>query len=255
MKEENKISVVINTYNAEKHLQMVLDALKSFDEIIICDMESTDRTTEIAQQNKCHLIIFPKGNYRIVEPARQFAINHAKYPWIFVVDADEIVPSSLHDYLYIRIQDSQCPEGIMIPRKNYFMGHFMHASYPDYILRFFKKEKCQWPSAIHSSPDINGRIEKISKKRKDLAFIHLANDTISTILHKNNIYSDYEVIKRKNKHYGIWALFFRPGFRFFKSYFLKGGCLDGRPGLIHAILDAIYQFSFVAKFIEKNNTK
>ena len=97
--------------------------------------------------------------------------------------------------------------------------------------------------------------EKISKKRKDLAFIHLANDTISTILHKNNIYSDYEVIKRKNKHYGIWALFFRPGFRFFKSYFLKGGCLDGRPGLIHAILDAIYQFSFVAKFIEKDNTK
>ena len=104
---------------------------------------------------KEHLIIFPKGNYRIVEPARQFAINHAKYPGIFVVDADEIVPSSLHDYLYIRIQDSQCPEGIMIPRKNYFMGHFMHASYPDYILRFFKKEKCQWPSAIHCSPKIS----------------------------------------------------------------------------------------------------
>ncbi len=40
----DKISVVINTYNAEKHLQQVLDSVKGFDEVLICDMQSTDST-------------------------------------------------------------------------------------------------------------------------------------------------------------------------------------------------------------------
>ena len=30
-----KISVVINTYNAEKHLRTVLDTVKDFDEVVI----------------------------------------------------------------------------------------------------------------------------------------------------------------------------------------------------------------------------
>ena len=79
MKEENKISVVINTYNAEKHLQAVIDAVKGFDEVLICDMESIDSTLEIAQKNGCRIVTFPKGEIRIVEPARQFAIEKAQY--------------------------------------------------------------------------------------------------------------------------------------------------------------------------------
>ena len=42
--ETNKISVVINTYNARQHLEKVLDSVKDFDEIVVCDMESTDDT-------------------------------------------------------------------------------------------------------------------------------------------------------------------------------------------------------------------
>ena len=44
MNETNKISIVINTYNAEKYLQQVLDSVKDFDEVVVCDMESTDHT-------------------------------------------------------------------------------------------------------------------------------------------------------------------------------------------------------------------
>jgi glycosyltransferase involved in cell wall biosynthesis len=45
-----RISVVINTYNAEKHLEKVLDSVKQFDEIVLCDMYSTDKTLEIARK-------------------------------------------------------------------------------------------------------------------------------------------------------------------------------------------------------------
>ena len=43
------ISVVVNTYNAEQHLKGVLESVKDFDEIVICDMESTDHTLDIAK--------------------------------------------------------------------------------------------------------------------------------------------------------------------------------------------------------------
>ena len=54
--EKNKISVVINTYNASLHLEEVLETVKDFDEIVICDMESTDDTREIAKRYGCKIV-------------------------------------------------------------------------------------------------------------------------------------------------------------------------------------------------------
>ena len=94
------ISAVINTYNAGEHLEKVLEALKSFDEIVVCDMESTDNTLDIARRFGCKIVTFPRNNSNICEPARDFAIHSASNPWVLVVDADEIVPPSLKEYLY-----------------------------------------------------------------------------------------------------------------------------------------------------------
>ena len=255
MNGNEKITVVINTYNAERHLNACLEAVKGFDEVLICDMESTDRTLDIAHSHGCKVVTFPKGEHRIVEPARQFAIDRAENPWVLVVDADEIVPCALRHYLYEAIQKSTGFAAIAIPRKNYFMGRMMHSSYPDYVLRFLKRERCHWPPVIHASPEVNGQVIKIPSARQDLAFEHLANDTVADIIAKNNTYSDYEVPRRRKKNHGIMALLCRPAFRFFKSYFLKRGCLDGLPGLIHAVLDAGYQFAIVAKLIEERQEK
>ena len=93
--EKKEISVVINTYNAEKFLQRVLDSVKDFDEIVICDMESTDHTVEIAQHAGCKVVTFPKANHTCVELARNFAIQSASSPWVLVVDADELVTPEL----------------------------------------------------------------------------------------------------------------------------------------------------------------
>ena len=248
-----KISVVINTYNAELHLERVLEAVKDFDEIVVCDMESTDQTLAIAQRYGCKMITFERKAYNIVEPAREYAIHEAQHEWVLVVDADEIVTKELHDYLYQRISEADCPDGLSIPRKNYFMGQFMRSHYPDYILRFFRKDKTHWPPVIHCAPEIDGRIEKIPANRKELAFEHLANDSVSDILRKHDTYSTNEVPRRRHKTWGIGAMLLRPLFRFVKSYIIKGGILDGKAGLIQALLDAHYQFAVVAKLIEERN--
>lgn len=253
---DNRISVVINTYNAARHLRRVLDSVKDFDEIVICDMESTDDTVSIAEEYGCKVVTFEKKGISIVEPARQYAIDRASYPWVLVVDADEVVTPQLREYLYKAIAGGDaCPRGIAIPRKNYFMGRFLHSCYPDYILRFFDRRVTVWPPVIHTSPKVDGGVYKIPRGRKDLAFEHLANDSIAAILRKADTYSDYEVERRKNRHYGIAALLFKPLFRFVKSYFLKQGFRDGLPGFIHAVLDAEYQFAVVSKLLEYKHNR
>lgn len=247
----DKISVVINTYNAEKHLRRVLDSVKDFDEIVVCDMESTDNTVSIAQEYGCKIVTFEKKDYVSAEPARTFAIQHATNKWVLVIDADEIVTPKLREYLYYMIKEAECPVGLYLARKNFFMGKFMHCNYPDYILRFFIREKTEWPPFVHTMPIVVGRKEYISSKRKELALVHLAENTIRSRVEKTNLYTENELIKKADKHYGILALIFRPLYRFFKSYILKYGFLDGKAGFIYACYESFYQFVMVSKIIEK----
>ena len=264
----SKISVVINTYNAEEHLQKVLDAVKDFDEVVVCDMESGDDTVKIALKNGCKVVTFPKANHKSAEPARTFAIQSATSEWVLVVDADEIVTPELREYLYKRIAEPDCPQGLYIPRINLFMQHEQHSSYPDYQLRFFVREGTEWPPYVHTFPTVKGRTEYIPRRRRELAFRHLADDTIASLMAKTNSYTDNEVYKRgkatgrraelgnerredtKAHNYGVWALFYRPFWRAFRNYFLKGGWRDGKRGVIRAGMDAVYQFVLVAKAIE-----
>ena len=246
----NKISVVINTYQAALHLDRVLDAVKDFDEVLICDMESTDETLDIARKHGCRIVTFARREYNIVEPAREYAIHEATHEWVLVVDADEIVTPQLRQYLYQRIQEASCPDGLFIPRKNYFMGRFMRCHYPDHILRFFRKDKTHWPAIIHCQPEVDGRVEKIPAKRRELAFEHLANDSVENIVSKTNQYTRNELERKQHRHYGTLAFLGRP--LFFKVYILKGAVLDGVPGFIKAVLEGYYQFIFLAKKYEQS---
>ena len=50
------ISAIIHTFNSAKYLEKCLESIKSVDEILICDMHSTDKTIEIAKKFGCRII-------------------------------------------------------------------------------------------------------------------------------------------------------------------------------------------------------
>lgn len=125
-----------------------------------------------------------------VEPARNFAVAAASHQWVLVLDADELVTPELREYLYGLAHNKQGISGVFVPRANFFMGRFMHASYPDYQLRFFIKDGAFWPHHIHSRPQIKGKVIRIPKKSIDLALVHLQDSSIKGNLNKTNIYTD-----------------------------------------------------------------
>lgn len=250
MEGKEKISVVINTYNAELHLAKVLESVKDFDEVVVCDMESTDHTVEIARQYGCKIVTFPKANHKSAEPARTFAIQSASNKWVFVVDADEVITPELRQTLYAQIARKDCPEGLFIPRKNMFMGMFVRDFHYDYQLRFFIREGTEWPPYVHTFPKVQGRVEKL-KAANNACMLHLMDETMHEYMAKMNQYTDNEVEKKRQKGYGVGALLWRPLWRFFKKYFMDGSFRMGTRGLIRAMMAAVYQFVLVSKIIEK----
>lgn len=246
------ISVVINTYNEAKNLQECLDSVKGFDEIVVCDMESTDETVEIARRNGCKTIIFPKGSHTICEPARNTAIQSASNPWVLVLDADEKITPRLRDYLYAFIENPSDVAGLFIPRKNYVMHRFRKSSYPDSQLRFLKRDGSDWPVTIHSHPTVAGRIDRIPSKRTDLALIH-KSVSLTDIVERMNRYTSAQAEKKRSKKVNLLSMIFVPWWFFFKIYILGGSFRYGIAGYIVAKKDAISRFYMLAKIYEAQN--
>ncbi len=59
-----KVTVVINTLNEEKNLPQAVASVKSFaDEVVVCDMESEDKTAEVAKSLGAKVFSHKKVGY------------------------------------------------------------------------------------------------------------------------------------------------------------------------------------------------
>lgn len=125
-----KISVVVNTFNSERFLDRCLSSVDGFDEIVLCDMHSTDSTISIAERHGCRIVYHERTGF--VEPARNYAISQAANEWVLVLDSDEVIPAALKDYLYRFAETAEAGDTRHSKwlRKNYFMGRFMHGDSP-----------------------------------------------------------------------------------------------------------------------------
>lgn len=117
------ISAAINTYNEERDLPFALRSISSWvDEIIVVDMHSTDRTREIAKEFGAK--VFLHENVGFADPARAFALSKCKGEWILILDADEMIPKPLSDWL-LNAAENNRGDVFRISRENYFFGEIM----------------------------------------------------------------------------------------------------------------------------------
>lgn len=240
-----RISAVMNTYNAERYLPEVLDSLAGFDEIVLVDMHSTDRTREIALRYGARIVDFERCG--ICEPARNAAIQAASNPWVLIVDADELIPGPLRDYLYRVAGGENPPAALRIPRINSFMGREMRCLSPDYVTRFARRDAIDWPPVIHAAPVVDGRVDTVPAGDRRLSFIHLERNDVKSRLEKMARYTDSELLRRGPRRYGTLSYLLKPLERFIRSFVLKSGWRDGHPGLVWALLEAQYKLATMAK--------
>ncbi len=244
----NQISVVINTYNEERNIRRAMESVAWADEIIVCDMHSSDKTVKIAKDLGAKVILHKMVGY--VEPARNYAISKITFDWVLVLDADESVPEVLARKIKELIAKPISADYVEIPRKNIIFGKWMSASmwWPDYQIRLFKKGSVLWNEKIHNKPETTGEGLKLQPEEK-LAIVHQNYQGVSQFIERMNRYSDIQASQLLEEGYKFsWKdLLQKPLNEYLSRFFANKGYKDGLHGLSLSLLQA---FSFLVVYLK-----
>lgn len=244
---QQKISVVINTFNEEKNIERAIKSVEWAGQIVVCDMHSDDDTVILAKKLGAKIIFHKRTGF--VEPARNFAISHADHEWVLVLDADEEVSESLAKKLQEIIIGESVTTFVEIPRKNMIFGRWMQASmwWPDYNIRFFKKGAVTWSDKIHSKPKVEGQGITLPVDER-FALIHHHYTSVAQFVERNSKYSAIQAreLNHEEVEFKWQDLIKKPLGEFLGRYFANRGFEDGLQGLSLSLLQA---FMFLLQYL------
>ncbi|HZY81118.1 MAG TPA: glycosyltransferase [Cyclobacteriaceae bacterium] len=91
------VSAIVASRNEADLLEDCLKSLSFCSEIIVYDLESTDRTKEVAEAHGAKVI--PHKLVPIVEEIRRESVAIARFDWMFFLDPDETLTSPLQKFI------------------------------------------------------------------------------------------------------------------------------------------------------------
>ncbi len=244
------LAVAIITKNEEENMRACLQSITFARQIVVLDSGSTDATLQIAAEFGCDIY---KEAWLGFGPQKQLAIDKCREQWVLVLDADERIPEETAIIIKDVVTNPDIAEaGFSFPRKNYFQERWIkHAGWwPDRIIRLFRKESGRMTeAAVHEAVKVDGLVGDL-----DTPIEHFTESRLSKILQKIDRYSTLgaEEAFKEGKRSSTGAAFLRAFFTFFQDYFLRGGVLDGMPGLTLAVTDSVNKFFKYAKLAELN---
>jgi glycosyltransferase involved in cell wall biosynthesis len=239
---------VIITLNEEDRLRACLERLRWADEIVVVDAESRDGTVAVAREFTDRVLVQPWLGF-----ARQknFALAQAMGDWILSVDADEEVSDELQGEIASVLAGEATASGYAVSRRNIFWGRWVRHGglYPDWQVRLFRRGRGRFVErAVHESVEVDGEVSRLRG-----SLVHRSYRNIGEFLERANHYSALAAVDlaREGARVGAVQLVLRPLGRFFGMYVIRGGFLDGMPGLLLAGLYAYYVFIRSARVWEK----
>ena len=244
------LSVVIITLNEEANLLRTLESVKWADEIVVLDSGSTDRTREIAQS--CHAKFFV-APWKGFAAQKNSALQKATGEWILSLDADEEVEPALAQEIRELLSKNPAEAGFWIARKNFFLGRWMRHGgfYPDPKLRLFRRGEGAFEDRlVHEDVRVKGSTGRLRNH-----LLHHAYPTLESYLDHMNRYSSLGAqmaVSRRKAEFSFIDIVVRPGLTFFYNYFVRGGFLDGREGLLLHLYHSHYVSWKYAKAWERS---
>lgn len=244
------VSVTMPVKNAEAYLAQCLGALAAFDEIIVLDNGSTDRTLEIAAA-------FP--NVRLHHspfigfgPLKNRAAELARNDWILSIDSDEIVsPQLLAEIRSLNLND---PHTVYtLPRLNHYRGRPITVCgwHPDPVLRLYHKHTVRYSSRlVHESLELPAGTRTAALHSP---LLHYSFDGAGALIDKMQHYTGLFARQQQfRKRTSVPAAVGHGLAAFLKSYLLKRGILAGADGWVISAANAIGSYYKYVKLHEAN---
>lgn len=251
------ISVVINTFQAERYLDLVLrSVVEHVEEIVVCDMYSEDRTVQIAEEFGAKVVYHERVGY--VEPARKFAVDQSNQPWVLILDADEVLSPGLWDE-FEKLISSKGADIIEFHWLNYMFGvPMIGAGFEperDVHGRLFLREAVTLHSEVHQGlrPVDGMRVARV-RFSDELCVHHFTYLSAEDFVGRVNKYTSVEagqVIEFERISSG--RVFRKLVRDFFKRMVVKGGRKLGWQGLSVSLLMLANDAMKFAKILELQN--
>ena len=226
---KEKVSGLIITHNEEKNIREVLECFDFCDEIVIVDSFSTDRTLEIAETFPNVKII--QNKFENFTKQRNLALDNAKNDWVLFLDGDERITLELKAEIIETLNSENKKDAYYFYRKFFFEGKPINYSgtQNDKNFRLFRKSKTRYitEKKVHETLDIKENIGSLKNK-----LLHYSVADKESYRKKMIHYGELKgkELFEKGKKYSFFTQMAKTAFKFFKSYILKLGILDGKDG-------------------------
>jgi glycosyltransferase involved in cell wall biosynthesis len=275
----SNVSVLILTKNEAQDLPGCLESVAWCDDVHVLDSGSDDDTCDIAAKRGAHV-----ARKTYVDSSKLFGGDEAahrnwslrntpfKYPWVFLLDADERVTADLAQAILAVVQAPGEHVAFRVRRRDFLLNTWLkHVQASPYYLRLFRPEKLRYERLINPVTIADGPVGELLGYLDHYPF----SKGTSYWLSRHNAYSTLEAQqiaanRRGRIDHSWWRAFtsrdfherrfhqkelfyrlpLRPLAKFVILYILKGGFLDGRAGFRYAVLQAFYEYMIVLKVKE-----
>lgn len=237
------LSVALIVKNEEENLAACLDTVMWADEIVVLDAGSDDNTVEIAKKYTDK--IFINADWQGYGIQRQRLQEFTSCDWILMLDADERLTPELISGVKEVVKNNDTNVVYALPRLSWCFGDFIRHSgwYPDYVTRLYAKDNAKYnDKLVHEKLEFTSSSKEM-KLNGDL--LHYTYRDLEHYLVKSAGYAKaWATQKQANGKSSSLLKAFSHGLScFLTMYIFRLGFLDGRQGLLLALLSGHSTFA------------
>jgi glycosyltransferase involved in cell wall biosynthesis len=185
---------------------------------------------------------------------KNYALDQATGDWILSLDADERCTPQLQAALTKEFESADAGlAGFEVKRHVKYLGAWINHGgwYPDWKCRVVRRGKARWGGVNpHDKLIPEGPVRRIDADLHHFTYKDFAHQ-IRIINHFSDVVCA-EYVKAGRKPSMLQAIF-HPPWKFFETYILKLGILDGFPGFVIAGGTAFFIFARYVKLWETGN--
>ncbi len=226
------ISICILVKNEESNLIKSLPPLSIFEEILVYDSGSTDNSVKLCEEYNAKII---KGEWFGFSKTRKILFSQASQPWVFWLDADEVITAELSDEIRRVFSKEISGSGYELNRMVFFLGEWIRHGewFPDWNLRIFRSGTWQMNDReVHESISVDGQVGRLSSLLEHHSYKNW-EDRQARVENYSSLWAKMKFADGHKAFRGEGLL--RACWRFIRAYFFKLGYLDGIIGLKLAI--------------------
>lgn len=230
------VSAIVTTFNEEANIAGCIESLLWCDEILVVDSFSTDRTPEIVR--RFETVRFVQRTYYGSASQKNWAMGQVAHDWILIFDADERCTPALQQEIETLLAGGPAADAYTITRRCYFLDKVIRFSgwQHDRVVRLVRKGTARYPNRrVHADMITDGPALVLKNP-----MLHYMVETLDEYIPRILKYSFWGAAQawRDGKRAGWAEVWGRSAWRFFRTYVVQGGFLDGMHGLVFCMLQA-----------------